>query len=75
MALFHSRGRVGYVDTATELSHPLHAKTLLDALNENRKNSSLCDGIVAINDIDIPVQRNVLAAASPYFRCRSRLSN
>ena len=51
-----------------KFSHPLHAKSVLIALSESRKNPNLCDGIVIIEDKEIPVQRNVLAAASPYFR-------
>ena len=50
-------------------SHPLHANSLLSQLNETRKNPTLCDGVVVIQDKEIPIQRNVLSAASLYFRC------
>ena len=58
------------VETAIpkEFSHPLHAKCMLTQLNESRKNPRLCDGIVIIEGREIPVQRNILAAASPFFR-------
>ncbi|ELU05864.1 hypothetical protein CAPTEDRAFT_177887 [Capitella teleta] len=48
--------------------HPLHANSLLQSLNETRNNPQLCDGVVVIGKEEIPVQKNVLAAASPYFR-------
>ena len=51
-----------------KLSHPRHANTLLNALNESRKVPVLCDGVVVIRNTEIPVQKNILAAASPYFR-------
>ncbi len=50
------------------LSHPLHANTLINALNESRKNPTLCDGVVVLDNTEVSVQRNVLSAASPYFR-------
>lgn len=53
---------------STKFAHPLHAKSILTALNESRKDPNLCDGIVLVEGKDIPVQRNVLAAASQYFR-------
>lgn len=49
-------------------SNKVHAKKLLGALNESRKVLSLCDGIVVIGTRNIPVQKNVLSAASNYFR-------
>lgn len=51
-----------------KFSHPLHANSLLQSLNDTRKNAQLCDGLVVIGADEIPVQKNVLAAASPYFR-------
>ena len=50
------------------LSHPLHANSLLSALNENRKLPNFCDGVVCVSGEEIPVQKNILAATSPYFR-------
>ena len=51
-----------------KFSHPLHATSLLNQLNEGRKNAALCDGILLIGGEEIPVQKNILSAASPYFR-------
>ena len=55
-------------DNVLRFGHPLHANSLLQSLNETRKNPHLCDGVVVIGQTEIPVQKNVLAAASPYFR-------
>ena len=52
----------------SKFTQPLHAKSILAALNEGRKNPSLCDGIVIVGEKEIPVQRSMLAASSPYFR-------
>ena len=49
-------------------SHPLHANSLLNNLNEGRKNPQLCDGVLVISGEEIPVQKNILSAACPYFR-------
>lgn len=54
--------------TLQSYSTDRHAKKILTALNENRKLSRFCDGTVILNEFTIPVQKNVLAAASHYFR-------
>ncbi|KAL3860467.1 hypothetical protein ACJMK2_010590 [Sinanodonta woodiana] len=51
-----------------KFSNDRHARKILAALNENRKCTHLCDGVVVIGDARIFVQKNVLAAASHYFR-------
>ena len=47
-----------------------HSSKLLHNLNQTRHLKHLCDGIVTFGEsaIDLPVQKNVLSAASPYFR-------
>ena len=55
-------------DNNRKYSHPLHANSLLSQLNEGRKNPKLCDGILVIGGEEVPVQKNILSAACPYFR-------
>ncbi|GFO04933.1 gigaxonin [Plakobranchus ocellatus] len=45
-----------------------HASKLLRNLNEMRKRPNLCDAVVVIGPTKIPVQKNILSAASLYFR-------
>ena len=68
MATSDGGGDLAETAIPKEFSHPLHAKCMLAHLNESRKNPRLCDGIVVIEGCEIPVQRNILAAASPFFR-------
>ncbi|XP_070574823.1 gigaxonin-like [Ptychodera flava] len=49
-------------------SCPQHAKDLLQNLQELRRNNGFYDFTLVIDDKDVPVQRNVLAAGSSYFR-------
>ncbi|XP_071092154.1 gigaxonin-like [Haliotis cracherodii] len=53
---------------ARKFSCHLHAQKLLLALNDNRHNAHLCDAIVVIGEEKKHVQKNVLSAASHYFR-------
>ncbi|XP_021379318.1 gigaxonin-like [Mizuhopecten yessoensis] len=55
-------------DRQRKFSSERHARKILNALNENRKLQPFCDGTVVIRDSSIYVQKNVLAAASHYFR-------
>lgn len=45
-----------------------HARGILAALNGNRTNRFLCDGVVIIGEDRLHVQKAVLSAASHYFR-------
>ncbi|XP_023932776.1 gigaxonin-like [Lingula anatina] len=63
-----ARREGGVDEKSLKNSHPLHASNLLKALNDGRWNPHLCDGTVVIKGRKIAVQKNVLAAASPYFR-------
>ncbi len=55
-------------NSGKKYSHPLHANSLLTQLSEGRKNRSLCDAVLVVGGEEIPVQKNVLSAACPYFR-------
>ena len=68
MAASKSKWQERRENSLLKFCHPLHSNSLLQSLNETRKNRQLCDGVVVIGDEEIPVQKNVLAAASPYFR-------
>ena len=45
-----------------------HASKLLQQLNETRHLPHLCDGTVTFGERTIPVQKNILSSASPYFK-------
>lgn len=45
-----------------------HADSLLEALNDLRLNRHLCDITIIVDQHEYPCHKNVLAAASPYFR-------
>ena len=45
-----------------------HASKLLKSLNEIRNRPNLCDAVVVIGSVKVPVQKNILSAASLYFR-------
>ncbi|XP_041376545.1 gigaxonin-like [Gigantopelta aegis] len=51
-----------------KLSCELHAKKLLRVLNDTRSCEHLCDAVVIIDGEEILVQKNILSAASEYFR-------
>ena len=61
-------GNVEEDSTKVKFSNDKHAKTILAALNVNRSNDFLCDGIVVIGQDRIKIQKAVLSAASHYFR-------
>ncbi|CAH2324533.1 gigaxonin [Pelobates cultripes] len=52
----------------TIVSDPQHAAKLLRALGAFREESDFCDALLVLEEQEIPVQRNILAAASPYIR-------
>lgn len=51
------------------VSDPQHAARLLRALRSFRAESRFCDAHLVLEGAEIPVQKNILAAASPYIRC------
>lgn len=70
MAAAHQEGED---DGGTRIVYQHHARKLLLALNDTRKNPDLCDAYVTINCSQIPVQKSVLSAASQYLRFVCRL--
>lgn len=50
------------------VSDPHHAARLLRALSSFREESRFCDAHLVLDGEEIPVQKNILAAASPYIR-------
>ncbi|KAI2579869.1 gigaxonin [Homo sapiens] len=50
------------------VSDPQHAARLLRALSSFREESRFCDAHLVLDGEEIPVQKNILAAASPYIR-------
>ncbi|MEE6499919.1 hypothetical protein FKM82_003636 [Ascaphus truei] len=55
-------------DPMTVVSDPQHAAKLLRALGSFRGESGFCDAVLVLEEQEIPVQKNILAAASPYIR-------
>ena len=58
----------GKNSTTVKFSKDRHARNILVALNSNRRNTYLCDGLVVIGQDKINIQKAVLSAASHYFR-------
>uniref|UniRef100_A0A8C5N4I7 Gigaxonin n=1 Tax=Leptobrachium leishanense TaxID=445787 RepID=A0A8C5N4I7_9ANUR len=54
----------------TVVCDPQHAAKLLRALGSFREESDFCDALLVLEEQEIPVQRNILAAASPYIRAK-----
>ncbi|XP_030058516.1 gigaxonin [Microcaecilia unicolor] len=54
----------------TVVSDPQHAIKLLRALSSFREESRFCDALLVLEGEEIPVQKNILAAASPYIRTK-----
>ena len=55
-------------DSNRKFQYYEHASKLLRNLNETRNRPNLCDAVVVIGSSKIPVQKNILSAASLYFR-------
>lgn len=50
------------------VSDPQHPARLLRALSSFREETRFCDAHLVLEGEEIPVQKNILAAASPYIR-------
>nr|XP_058139242.1 gigaxonin-like [Dasypus novemcinctus] len=60
----------GALAEGSAVSDPLHAARLLRALSSLREESRFCDAHLVLDGEEIPVQKNILAAASPYIRTK-----
>lgn len=58
----------GSMSGPSAVSDPQHPARLLRALSSFREESRFCDAHLVLEGEEIPVQKNILAAASPYIR-------
>nr|XP_055155661.1 gigaxonin isoform X3 [Symphalangus syndactylus] len=64
------RGAGAAMAEGSAVSDPQHAARLLRALSSFREESRFCDAHLVLDGEEIPVQKNILAAASPYIRTK-----
>lgn len=62
-------------DAGSVISDPQHSQKLLRALQSFREDQAFQDAVLVLEGEEIPVQKNVIAAASPYIRYTSKLLN
>lgn len=55
-------------DAGSVVSDPQHSQKLLKALQSFRQDNFFQDAVLVLDGEEIPVQKNILAAASPYIR-------
>lgn len=55
-------------DPGSVVSDPQHSQKLLRSLRSFREDGSFQDAVLVLEGEEIPVQKNILAAASPYIR-------
>lgn len=54
------------------VSDPQHSQKLLRALQSFRQDQAFQDAVLVLEGEEIPVQKNIIAAASPYIRYASK---
>ncbi|XP_056622637.1 gigaxonin [Triplophysa dalaica] len=57
-------------DAGSVISDPQHSQKLLRALQSFREDQAFQDAVLVLEGEEIPVQKNVIAAASPYIRTK-----
>ncbi|KAG7333394.1 hypothetical protein KOW79_003529 [Hemibagrus wyckioides] len=57
-------------DPRSVVSDPQHSQKLLRSLRSFREDGSFQDAVLVLEGEEIPVQKNILAAASPYIRTK-----
>ncbi|XP_017321055.1 gigaxonin isoform X2 [Ictalurus punctatus] len=57
-------------DPGSVVSDPQHSQKLLRSLRSFREDGSFQDAVLVLEGEEIPVQKNILAAASPYIRTK-----
>lgn len=60
-------------EPVTKVSDPQHSQKLLKVLRTFWQEQSLHDALLVVGEEELPVQKNILAAASPYIRLVRRL--
>lgn len=58
-------------DAACKVSDPQHSQKLLRVLRTFWLEQSFHDALLVVDEEELPVQKNILAAASPYIRSAS----
>ncbi|KAJ0029489.1 hypothetical protein NQD34_004486 [Periophthalmus magnuspinnatus] len=57
-------------DSGSKVSDPQHSQKLLQALRSFWQEQSFHDALLVVDGEELPVQKNILAAASPYIRTK-----
>lgn len=60
-------------DGGSVVSDPQHSQKLLRVLQSLRQEDCFQDAVLVLDGEQIPVQKNILAAASPYIRYENKL--
>lgn len=60
-------------EAVTKVSDPQHSQKLLRVLRTFWQEQSFHDALLVVGEEELPVQKNILAAASPYIRSVQRL--
>ena len=55
-------------ETGSKVSDPQHSQKLLRVLRVFWQEQSFHDALLVVDGEELPVQKNILAAASPYIR-------
>lgn len=58
----------GSSETGSKVSDPQHSQKLLRVLRIFWQEQSFHDALLVVDGEELPVQKNILAAASPYIR-------
>lgn len=59
-------------EAVTKVSDPQHSQKLLRVLRTFWQEQSFHDALLVVGEEELPVQKNILAAASPYIRSVQR---
>lgn len=59
-------------ETSSKVSDPQHSQKLLQVLHTFWREQSFHDALLVVGEEELPIQKNILAAASPFIRYRSQ---
>lgn len=68
-----SDSKTAGADAGSVVSDPQHSQKLLRVLQALRQDDCFQDAVLVLEGEQIPVQKNILAAASPYIRYENKL--